>query len=226
MPEYPGGKSAMIDYLQQNLQYPARAREKGIEANIITSFVVNVDGSISDIKINQGVDSLGFKEEVLRVIKNMPKWNPGKQNGINVPVYFNLPVAFNLGGNGNAQNITVKNVEEKDYIINAAGVKIYKMVETMPEFPGSDKELVKFLNSNLHYPSDARENKIQGTELVQFVVSTDGSISDITIKNSLSKSCDDEVIRIVKMMPSWKPGVKDGVAVPVYYVLPVSFKLK
>jgi outer membrane biosynthesis protein TonB len=84
---------------------------------------------------------------------------------------------------GNSQ----MNIVTTDYVIDASGRKVYKMAEAMPEFPGGDKELVSFLKNNLRYPNDAKENGIQGTVVTQFTVDIDGSISDIAIKNSLSK---------------------------------------
>lgn len=95
MPAFPGGDQALQAYLQKNIRYPAAARENGIEGTVVLQFVVNTDGSISDIKPLREVGG-GATEEAIRVVKSMPKWTPGNNNGVNVPVYFNLPVTFQL----------------------------------------------------------------------------------------------------------------------------------
>lgn len=95
MPAFPGGDQALQAYLQKNIRYPAAARENGIEGTVVLQFVVNTDGSISDIKPLREVGG-GATEEAIRVVKTMPKWSPGNNNGVNVPVYFNLPVTFQL----------------------------------------------------------------------------------------------------------------------------------
>jgi TonB family protein len=98
--------------------------------------------------------------------------------------------------------------------------------ETMPEFPGGVQALYKFLGENLQYPAVAVESGIQGRVVAKFVVQKDGTITDIQIKKGLDPACDKEAIRIIRKMPKWIPGTQDGKPVPVYYDLPVSFKLK
>jgi protein TonB len=96
----------------------------------------------------------------------------------------------------------------------------------MPEFPGGESEMLSFLRKNIEYPSDAREMNVQGTVYVNFVVNTDGSISDIKIVRGVFASCDNEALRVMKMMPNWKPGKQNGLAVSVYFNLPISYVLK
>lgn len=97
MPEFPGGESSMRSYIQSNLQYPTMARESGIQGTVYVTFVVSKTGNISDIKVLRGIGG-GCDEEAVRVIKSMPGWIPGKQNGKAVPVQFNLPIKFILAG--------------------------------------------------------------------------------------------------------------------------------
>jgi protein TonB len=96
MPEFPGGQTELIKYLQKNLRYPAAARENGIEGKVVLQFVVDESGKISDIQTIRDIGG-GCAEEAIRVVKNMPPWKPGKQNGNAVKVYFKLPVTFKLG---------------------------------------------------------------------------------------------------------------------------------
>lgn len=94
-PVYPGGTEAMSKFLSDNLRYPKKARRKGIEGQVIVSFVINEDGSINRITIVKGL-GYGCDEEVIRVISTMPSWKPGRQKGENVKVRFLLPVRFQL----------------------------------------------------------------------------------------------------------------------------------
>lgn len=94
-PLYPGGNAAMMKFLSDNIKYPAEAQEKGIQGRIITNFVVEKDGSLSDVQVVRGVDPL-LDAEALRVLKTMPNWKPGTQKGQTVRVRFTLPVVFKL----------------------------------------------------------------------------------------------------------------------------------
>lgn len=97
MPEFQGGDAAMNKWLSNNMRYPPMAAENGIEGTVFVKFVVGVDGSITNVEI-AGANKLGggCEEEAIRVIKRMPKWKAGRQNGRNVAVWFNLPVRFHL----------------------------------------------------------------------------------------------------------------------------------
>ncbi len=95
MPEFPDGQTAMSKYIVNNLKYPSIARENDIQGNVLVQFVIGTDGSISKVKVARGIGG-GCDEEALRVVKSMPKWRPGKQNGKTVPVLFTLPIKFRL----------------------------------------------------------------------------------------------------------------------------------
>ena len=95
MPKFPGGPGAMNRYLGKNIEYPQMARESGINGRVFVTFVVETDGRVTDIKVLRGIGG-GCDEEAVRVVKNMPKWDPGKQRGKPVRVSFNLPVKFTL----------------------------------------------------------------------------------------------------------------------------------
>ena len=95
MPSYPGGMGALMQYLSSNIKYPAIAEENGIQGRVICTFVVERDGSITDVKIAKSVDP-SLDKEAMRVVSKMPKWIPGKQNGSAVRVKYTLPVTFRL----------------------------------------------------------------------------------------------------------------------------------
>ena len=94
-PGYPGGEEARISFLQQNIKYPEEAKELGIQGKVFVTFVVEVDGAISDVRVLRGIGG-GCDEEAIRVVKAMPRWVPGKQRGVPVRVQFNLPIKFTL----------------------------------------------------------------------------------------------------------------------------------
>jgi protein TonB len=94
-PGYPGGEEARIGFLQQNIKYPEEAKELGIQGKVFVTFVVEVDGAITDVRVLRGIGG-GCDEEAIRVVKSMPRWVPGKQRGVPVRVQFNLPIKFTL----------------------------------------------------------------------------------------------------------------------------------
>ena len=95
MPSYPGGMGALMQYLSNNIKYPVIAEENGIQGRVICTFVVERDGSITDVRVAKSVDP-SLDKEACRVIKSMPHWIPGKQNGSAVRVKYTLPVTFRL----------------------------------------------------------------------------------------------------------------------------------
>ena len=103
---------------------------------------------------------------------------------------------------------------------------IHIRVEKMPEFPGGQEALNRFLVRNIKYPLLAQENGIQGRVVCQFVVNSDGSIVDISVVRGVEESLDKEAIRVIKSMPKWTPGRQGGKSVRVKYTLPIRFKLQ
>ena len=94
-PLFPGGPAALMKYLSENTKYPVVAQENGVQGRVTVQFVVEKDGSISDVHVLRGVDP-SLDREAVRVVKSMPRWTPGKQNGITVRVIYRVPVLFRL----------------------------------------------------------------------------------------------------------------------------------
>ena len=95
MPQYPGGQTAMLKYIMENIKYPKQIMEEGIQGRVTVSFIVEKDGRVSNVRLLRSVQP-SLDKEAIRVVKSMPKWTPGKQNGKPVRVRFNLPVMFKL----------------------------------------------------------------------------------------------------------------------------------
>lgn len=113
----------------------------------------------------------------------------------------------------------ILNPELKDNPLN------FRIVEQLPEFPGGPVEFMRWLTRNLKYPESARRRKVQGKVMVQFVVGTDGSISDLKIVTSLEPNCDREVLRVLRTMPAWKAGMQNDKPCRTMVRIPVVFKL-
>jgi protein TonB len=95
MPSFPGGEADMYKYIGKNIEYPRMAKESGISGRVFVTFVVEKDGSVTDVKVLRGIGG-GCDEEAVRVIKSMPKWKPGKQRGKPVRVQYRMPIKFTL----------------------------------------------------------------------------------------------------------------------------------
>ena len=135
------------------------------------------------------------------------------------------------------ESIEISTEDNKEEVVIAAPVEapeeeeeeevVFVVVESMPEFPGGQQALFKYLGDNVKYPVIAQENGIQGRVICQFVVNKDGSIVDIeVVRSGGDPSLDKEAIRVIKSMPKWKPGKQRGKPVRVKFTVPVSFKLQ
>lgn len=119
-----------------------------------------------------------------------------------------------------------KSAEIKDNQTNDKEEKLYQVVEQMPQFPGGEKSLLNFINQNVRYPVMAQQNGIQGTVIIRFVVSTSGKVKKVEVIRSLNRDCDNEAVRVIKLLPDFIPGKQNGVNVAVWYTLPIRFKLQ
>ena len=121
--------------------------------------------------------------------------------------------------------LRIVEVEADDTLRIVEEDHIFQVVEEAPEFPGGHKECIAFLLKNIKYPQISQENGVQGRVIVQFVVNADGSITDPTVVRGIDPYLDKEALRVINLMPKWKPGKQRGKAVRVRYTQPVVFKL-
>ncbi len=103
--------------------------------------------------------------------------------------------------------------------------KVYEKVDVMPEYPGGTDALISYLAKNIQYPELAKRACIQGKVMVEFVVKKDGKISDVKMLKGIGSGCDEEAVRVVKGLSTFKPGKNEGKPVDVQMLLPVAFKL-
>ena len=95
MPSFPGGEAKLLEYISNNIHYPQAARENGIQGRVFVGFVVETDGSVSNVKLLQSIGG-GCDEEAVRVIKSLPRWKSGKNHGKPVRVSYQIPISFKL----------------------------------------------------------------------------------------------------------------------------------
>ena len=122
------------------------------------------------------------------------------------------------------EEVVVETKEEKPK--EAKAEQVFTSVEQMPQFPGGEVALMKYLQSHINYPPMAAENNVQGRVVVQFVVEKTGNIGEVKVVRSVDKDLDREAVRVCKSLPRFTPGRQNGQAVPVWFTLPVTFKLQ
>lgn len=141
-----------------------------------------------------------------------------------------VQISIETVNNGNTEGVDIAEIRrEQREIINQPPQEpnqVLDHVEVMPQFPGGNVELMRYLSANIKYPTIAAENGIEGRVVLKFVVGKDGGISNIQVVRALDPSCDKEAVRVVKGMPKWIPGMQNGHPVAVYFTLPVLFKLQ
>ena len=204
-------------WVQKNIKYPAEAFRNGEQGRVVLSFVVEKDGSVSNIQILQ-TPGKAFSEETRRVVAASPKWKPGEQRGEKVRVRYTLPVDFRI--TATAQD--TKTSENK-----GSGEEPFLVVDTPPQFNGGDiGEFRRWVQMNVKYPAEAPGKNIYGKVLVTFVIEKDGSVGNAEIFKSPDKSLADEVLRVIGKSPKWTPGKQRGEAVRVKFGMPVDFAVQ
>ena len=333
MPRFPGcedlgsakevencAQKKLLQFIYTNIRYPKESREAGVEGMNIVQFVVEKDGSLSNVKVMKSIDK-HTANEALRIVKLMAampdKWTPGTLNGEPVRTTFNLPIKFKLQGKddevvprdlvivfdkegtvyghfdktmidklptdvilsvnvlkgeharnkytnqNNLNSVTEVHTTwgKEDFFMHGFSLsqltvvgygskkekpkieEIYKVVDQMPRFPGCEEisgtntekdecakeKMLQFIYENIRYPKEAKDNGIQGMNVVRFVIEKDGTLSRFEVVRKIDESTAKESIRILKLMnemeQKWTPGHHKGNPVPVQYNLPIRFKL-
>ncbi len=242
-PVYPGGDEARLNYLAKNITYPEDAKESGVQGTVYVTYVVEKDGSITNVKVLRGV-SPSLDEVAVNAIKGMPNWKPGFQKGKAVRAQFNMPIRFILAGNNNyspvekgptkkekrKQKRALKKKQRAEANaqteqVDTTDQEIFVFVEVQPQYIGGDSARLEYLASTIIYPNDAMESGLQGSVYVTFVVEKDGSITNAKVIKGISSSLDKESLNAVNKMPKWKPGLHEGKAVRCQFNMPIKFEI-
>ena len=217
LPSFQGGN--LDDYqhwVESQIEYPKKLREKGVGGRVTVEFVVEKDGSVTFSKILQSPHEL-FSAEVERVMKSSPKWSPGKQRGEPVTVKMQMRVNFQVNEFLPTQ---VKGITKYGYD------EPLEKAEKMPSFMGGGMDkFTAWAQSKLEFPRSARKAGIdKGKIIATFIVEKDGSVSSAGVMSTLpnGKAFADEALRVIELSPKWEPGSNNGN--PVRVKCSVTFK--
>ena len=199
MASFPGGVDSMLVYIERNLQYPEKAIAEKTEGRVACGFWVEEDGTISRVEVFKGV-SEELDEEAVRLISNMPKWQPARRGDRNIAVPMSHSINFQLPDSLQGELIPAS-------------------------FPGGRDALIAYLQEKLQYPGRAKKNGVQGRVVCTFVVEPDGSVENVRVVESVSEELDEEAVRVIEIMPKWEPARRGDKKVSMCYSMPITFKL-
>lgn len=217
MPEFPdGGVKGLIKYFNEQLRYPDFVAG-GLSGRTTVQFIIDKDGSISDAWVLRGVDPF-LDAEVLRVVRSMPRWKPGKQDGKEVAVLYTVPVSF--------MNVKAQfRKKSSDVAADTLGEPVYEETEQMPAFPGGMKALMDYLCVYCYDPQVyICEQGGVGRTTIRFVVNEDGSVQDAKVIRGVDPILDAEALRLLDYMPRWTPGMSGGRVVAMEYTAAVRYR--
>lgn len=209
-PQFPGGDDALISFLNENIKYPLTAAQDKVEGKVIVQFLVKKTGEIDKIKVLRSVRK-DLDKEAVRVVKTMPDFLPGKQNGETIDMLYTVPVSFKL-------------YDGMEPLLVREGSDVPDDFQP-PMFPGGEAALMLFLRTNIKYPPMAAKRKAEGKVVMTFVVDETGKVSNIKVAKSVDIYLDSEAIRVCKLLPDFYPAIQNGEPVSVWFTLPITFKL-
>lgn len=203
MPEYPGGEREMDRFLKLNVNNEVGDSLNNEELKLRVKFVVTKTGAIKNIEFPKPAQDV-YLVEAKRVIQLMPKWLPGKNNGVSVNCYYSIPIIFNK------------------QIVNAIVAPISSsIVEQEPWFPKGNDGLKNYLAENNLYIDEG--NSKDAAE-IEFTINEKGFAENLIIKNAVTKKMADQIKALIKEMSEWAPARKNGVAIPWKQTLRLSLK--
>lgn len=168
---------------------------------------------------------------------NRQKWQKPARNWFKMigltPVMLILVFVLSCETSPKKKETAIAAVPEKDVPESVVAQKtetveedeVFLVVETMPEYPGGTEAMIKFLSENIRYPEEAKNKSVQGQVFVNFIIEKDGKVGQVKIARGIGSGCDEEALRVVRMMPDWKPGEQRGEKVRVSFNLPIRFAL-
>jgi TonB family protein len=197
--------SDFAKWVTNNARYPAEAKAGNLEGWVQVNYTVELDGTLSNVISTAPADPV-LSDEIIRVVRSSPKWDPPKNPDVDEPFSGSLMVKFKL----------------PDIISDEAP---FVVVEKMPEYPGGDAALLSFITSNIKYPEEAKANKTEGRVIIRFIVSAEGKTEAPTVLKGVDPLLNAEAVRVISRLTGWKPGMQGGRPVNVWYMAPVKFSL-
>ena len=174
-------------------------------------------------KITNNFNVSLLKKRIFMMNKKQSSYRSMWKYALMLPVVAML-LFFNSAFQTKAEPDNKMNYDQQNPVSTQDKPLIFSRVDVMPQFPGGEAALMKFLADNIQYPK-VHEDGVPGRVFVRFIVTPEGSIEDVEVLKPLDPSCDKEALRVIKMMPKWIPGKQNGKPVYVYYTLPVTFRL-
>ena len=214
--EFPGGQKALERWLDRHVQTPSQVEVDGIVGEVVAALRIESDGNVSGYRIIKGLE--GCNNEARRVINTMPHWKPASIPGKG-PVASIVTVSIPF------MALAVTGYEEEGEMPEDDQSDVFVIVDEEPQFPGGQEALYKWLEENIKYPEQAKENGIEGKVYVTFVIEKDGSITIAKLLRDIGGGCGAEAVRAVKTMPRWIPAKQRGETVRVQFNLPITFTL-
>lgn len=197
---------SFADWVAERAKYPADAVSRSLSGWVRMSYTVDTDGSVNQIKAISDSDPV-LVSELTRVMKSSPRWEKPANREADEPFTSEIVIRFQL----------------PDRVSNGI---IYMRADEMPQFPGGDAELMKWIYSILQYPDQAKVNGIQGRVILRLIVTSDGYVEDVSVIRGVDPILDNEAVRVMKQSPQWKPGKIKGKPVNIYYSIPINFTLQ
>ena len=217
MPTFQGGDlNTFRNWVQEGLRYPQGALDAGIQGRVVITFVVGKEGSVTDVEILQSPDTR-LSDEVIRRLRESPKWTPARDQGKLVRIKYVIPIDFRLPSKP----------EQTADATAATGDEPFLVVEQMPTFQGGDLNTFRnWVLTHLRYPQEAAKQGIQGRVVLTFVVEKDGSIGEVHTLMSPDEQLSGEAVRVVRSASGlWTPGEQRGEKVRLKYTIPIDFRL-
>jgi protein TonB len=215
-----GGVEAYAQYLADNQRYPTAALQRGAQGTAPVTFVVEKTGVISNVAVAKLLDP-ELDQEAIRLIKGGPKWTPAQHRGAKVRQRVTVPVSFAIPADEAASPTAASKPAGPTTPSGATMVK--------PDEParpvGGTEAFFTWIQENQKYPTLARQRKVEGRVMVEFIVEKDGSLVEPKVIKRLGSGLDEEALRLIKMAPKWTPARYQGQAMKQKMVLPVVFQL-
>ena len=225
-----GGTEKYAQFLAAHQKYPASAMQKGIQGTVKVSFIVEKTGTVNEVKVEAPV-APELDAEAIRLIKSGPKWTPAKHRNQVVRQRVVVPVSFVLSA-GSTVSVGVPG-KERPITTSAADIAASanpdRPTAVAPDRPtqpvGGNQTFFDWVEKNQKYPTLARQRKIQGKVMVEFMVQNDGSLTDARVLKKMGSGLDEEALRLIKTAPKWEPAMFQGKPIKQKMVLPVLFQL-
>ena len=203
-----GGVATYAQYLADHQQYPAAALQAGRQGTVNVIFIVEKTGSVSHVTVPQPLDPT-LDAEAIRLIAAAPRWTPAARKGQKVRQRVTVPITFRISGGAAADSV------------GAAGASS----ETPARPVGGTEAFFAWLHAHQRYPALARQRKVAGRVIVEFLIQPDGSLTDVAVVKRLGSGLDEEAVRLIKAAPKWAPARSQGQPVKQKMILPVVFTL-